>query len=313
MVASLTEQAVYSTPLGSLYHGDSLVLMRKLDTASIDLVMTSPPYALHFKKEYGNASAQEYTAWFAPFAQEIRRVLKPNGSLVLNLGGSWTPGVPTRSLYQFRVLLSLCDDLGFHLAQEFFWYNPAKMPAPAEWVNVRRIRVKDAVEYIFWLSPSEYPKADNSAVLQEYSPDMKRLIRRGIAPTKRPSGHIIKSSMSEDKGGAIPPNLITCGNNESNSQYIHQSKNTGRKIHPARFPAELPRFFMRFLTTERDLVLDPFAGSNTTGAVAESLNRRWIGIEKDRQYAEDSQLRFLEPSEDETTTGAPAQVRLFAK
>jgi DNA modification methylase len=83
--------------------------------------------------------------------------------------------------------------------------------------------------------------------------------------------------------------------------------------HPARFPAELPRFFMRFLTTERDLVLDPFAGSNTTGAVAESLNRRWIGIEKDRQYAEDSQLRFLEPSEDETTTGAPAQVRLFAK
>jgi site-specific DNA-methyltransferase (cytosine-N4-specific) len=169
------------------------------------------------------------------------------------------------------------------------------MPAPAEWVNVRRIRVKDSVEYIFWLSASKFPKADNAKVLQEYSKDMARLIKRGIKNTKRPSGHNIKPTFAADKGGSIPPNLIECGNNESNSRYIKESKATGRKVHPARFPAELPRFFIQFLTDPGDLVIDPFAGSNTTGAVAEQLGRNWIAVEKSREYATDSELRFTEP------------------
>ncbi len=166
------------------------------------------------------------------------------------------------------------------------------MPAPAEWVNVQRIRVKDSVEYIFWLSPSERPKANNSNVLLPYSKDMERLIKRGLKQTKRPSGHIIREGFSKDKGGSIPSNLFQIGNNESNSNYIKESKRLGKKIHPARYPAELPRFFIELLTDSGDLVLDPFAGSNTTGAVAEKLERRWISIEKLREYAEDSELRY---------------------
>lgn len=208
------------------------------------------------------------------------------------MGGAWTPGHPTRSLYHYRILLALCDELDYKLAQEFFWYNPAKMPAPAEWVNVQRIRVKDSVEYIFWLSPSERPKANNNNVLLPYSKDMERLIKRGLKQTKRPSGHMIREGFSKDKGGSIPSNLIQVGNNESNSNYIKESKRLGKKIHPARYPAELPRFFIEFLTDSGDLVLEPFAGSNTTGAVAEKLERRWISIEKLREYAEDSELRF---------------------
>ncbi len=288
---------LYQTKLGKAYCADSLEFMGELPGGHVDLVLTSPPYALHFKKEYGNADQREYVKWFLPFAEQIKRVLKPEGSFVLNVGGSWTPGAPVRSLYHFRLLLALCDDLGFHLCQEFFWYNPAKIPAPAEWVNVRRIRVKDSVEYIFWLSPSEFPKADNSKVLQAYSPDMKRLIKRGIKKTVRPSGHNIKPSFSQDRGGAIPGNVITCGNNESNSEYIRQCKKEGKKIHPARFPADLPRFFIEFLTDPGDLVLDPFAGSNTTGAVAEQPGRKWIAIEKNWTYAKDSELRFLSPVE----------------
>jgi len=115
--------------------------------------------------------------------------------------------------------------------------------------------------------------------------------------TRRPSGHNIKPTFAADKGGSIPPNLIECGNNESNSRYIKESKSSGRKIHPARFPAELPRFFIQFLTDPGDLVIDPFAGSNTTGAVAERLGRKWIAIEKSREYAMDSELRFIEPEE----------------
>jgi len=283
---------LYKTKLGRMYCADSLPFMETMADNSVDLVVTSPPYALHFKKEYGNADQKFYVDWFLPFAREIRRILKEDGSFVLNLGGAWTPGAPLRSLYHYRLLLALCDEVGYNLCQEFFWFNPAKMPAPAEWVNVRRIRVKDSVEYIFWLSGSEFPRADNTKVLQSYSPDMQRLIRRGIRKTKRPSGHNITVKFSRDRGGSIPPNLIQCGNNESNSGYIKKSKELGKRIHPARFPAELPRFFIEFLTDPGDLVLDPFAGSNTTGAVAEQLGRKWIAIEKDREYAEDSELRF---------------------
>lgn len=287
----------YSTNLGTAYCADSLELLPTLEDASVDLVVTSPPYALHFKKEYGNADQHEYVEWFLPFAREIKRVLKPTGSFVLNIGGAWTPGAPVRSLYHFRLLLALCDELGFQLCQEFFWYNPAKMPAPAEWVNVRRIRVKDSVEYIFWLASSQNPNADNSKVLQAYSRDMQRLIKRGIKQTKRPSGHNIKTTFAADKGGSIPPNIIECGNNESNSRYIKESKRRGQKVHPARFPAEIPRFFIEFLTEPGGLVLDPFAGSNTTGAVAEQLGRRWVSVERSIAYATDSRLRFQQLDE----------------
>lgn len=286
---------LYCTRLGKAYCSDSLAILRDMPSNSVDLVLTSPPYALHFKKEYGNASQEQYWTWLQPFAFEIRRVLKKDGSFVLNLGGAWTAGAPVRSLYHYRVLLSLCDELGFHLCQEFFWFNPAKLPAPAEWVNVRRIRVKDSVEYVFWLSMSPFPRASNAKVLQPYSEDMLRLIRRGTKARIRPSGHSITTKFSRDRGGSIPPNLITCGNNESNSVYIKKSKKLRRKIHPARFPAEIPRFFIEFLTDPGGLVVDPFAGSNTTGTVAEALRRKWISIEIDKAYAIDSRLRFQEP------------------
>lgn len=286
---------IYKTELGTLFCTDSLTYMQSMPSDSVDLVITSPPYALHFKKEYGNVSQDDYITWFIPFAKEIKRIIKPSGSFVLNLGGAWQPGAPIRSLYHYRTLIALADTVGFQLAQEFFWYNPAKMPAPAEWVNVRRIRVKDSVEYIFWLVKDPMANADNRKVLQPYSADMKRLIKRGVKQTVRPSGHTITDSFASDKGGSIPPNVILCGNNESNSTYIKYSKLTGRKVHPARFPAELPRFFIRFLTEPGDLVLDPFAGSNTTGFVAETLRRRWIALEIRRDYAEESRLRFQCP------------------
>lgn len=288
-------EPIYKTELGNAYCADSLIFMRNMPSDSVDLVFTSPPYALHFKKEYGNVDQADYIDWFLPFAQEIWRILKPSGSFVLNIGGTWTPRRPTRSLYHFRLLLRLCDDLNFYFCQEFFWYNPAKMPAPAEWVNVRRIRVKDSVEYIYWLGKSPDPKADNLKILQPYSKDMLRLIKRGVKKTVRPSGHNVKATFANDRGGAIPGNLIECGKNESNSNYLSLLKRLGRKIHPARFPAELPRFFINFLTKPDDLVLDPFAGSNTTGYVAESLNRQWIAVEISKEYAEDSLLRFQFP------------------
>jgi len=287
----LESRPAYGTPHGATYEGDSRLLLSQLPDSSVDLVVTSPPYALHFKKEYGNVDKAAYVEWFRPFACEILRALKPSGSFVLNIGGSYNAGAPTRSLYHFRLLLMLCDEIGFHLAQECFWYNPAKLPSPAEWVNVRRVRVKDSVEYVWWLSKDPMPKADNRRVLTEYSPDMKRLLVRGYRAKERPSGHRITQKF-QDRGGAIPSNMVERGNNESNSEYIRLCEQRGLKPHPARFPAALPEFFVKFLSDPGDLVVDPFAGSNTTGAVAESLRRRWLSFEMEPKYIEASRLRF---------------------
>jgi site-specific DNA-methyltransferase (cytosine-N4-specific) len=291
----------YETSLGAAYLEDALKILSSLPDDSVNAVITSPPYALHFKKEYGNVDKKDYVKWFLPFAKEFFRVLKNDGSFILNIGGSYNKGLPTRSMYLYKLLIELVDDVGFHLAQEFFWYNPAKLPMPAEWVTVRRIRVKDAVEHVWWLGKTAWPKASNRNVLKPYSGDMLRLNQRGVRATVRPSGHNIKSSFDKiGAGGAIPPNVfedgpddfLKFGNNSANDNYTLRCKEAGIKIHPARFPAALPDFFIRFLTDEGDVVLDPFAGSNTTGAVAEKLNRRWIVTETVEEYLAASKFRF---------------------
>jgi len=125
----------YVTNWGAAYCGDSLDLLSGLPDASINLVLTSPPFALQRQKEYGNKAQTEYVAWLAQFARLVHRKLKEDGSFVLDLGGAYEPGSPTRSLYNFRVAVHFCDELGFHLAEDFYWYNPSKLPSPIEWVN----------------------------------------------------------------------------------------------------------------------------------------------------------------------------------
>lgn len=285
-------EPLYETRFGAAYLADSLELMREIPDHSVNAVITSPPYALHYKKEYGNVDKDQYVGWFLPFGAEIKRVLTEDGSFVLNIGGSYNPGEPTRSLYHFKLLVALCEEVGFHLAQECFWFNPAKLPAPAEWVNVRRIRIKDSVEYIWWLSPTEWPAAHNREVLVPYSADMERLLERGYSPRKRPSGHNITTKFGRRHDGAIPSNVIVRGNNDSNSRFITACRERGLKLNPARFPPALPEFFIRFLTKPGDLVMDPFAGSNTTGHVAETLDRSWLAMELREDYLRASALRF---------------------
>jgi DNA modification methylase len=283
---------IYQTALGAAYAADSLHVLKRIPDSSVNAVITSPPYALHFKKEYGNVDKQNYVQWMLPFAREIKRVLKKDGSFILNIGGSYDAGSPTRSLYHFKLLIALVEEIGFCLAQECFWHNPAKLPSPTEWVNVRRCRIKDSVEYVWWLSPTAWPHADNRQVLVPYSDDMKRLLAKGYRAKKRPSGHNISLKFLTDHGGAIPQNVLVRGNNESNSEYISACKALGIKVHPARFPSALPDFFCRLLTRPGDLILDPFAGSNTTGRVAETLDRRWLAIDVDDSYVRASAVRF---------------------
>lgn len=310
----------YATRSGIAFHGDARTALKAIPDQSVQLIMTSPPFALLRKKDYGNVAEKEYVDWFLTFIPEFKRVLADDGSLVIDIGGSWKPGVPTRSLYHYKLVIDLVEKGGLHLAQDFFWFNPAKLPSPAEWVNVQRIRVKDAVDPVWWLSKSERPKADNRRVLAQYSEAMERLFKSGYVAGKRPSGwDIHKSKFLKRHEGAIPPNaliqpnleafegdedisdatarailgnFLSIPNTDSNSRYLKMCREHGVKAHPARFPAGLPEFFIKYLTDEDDVVLDPFGGSNMTGMVAEQLGRKWIAVDMEEEYLQASAFRF---------------------
>lgn len=187
-----------------------------------------------------------------------------------------------------------------------YWPTIGRRPAlrflggrhtPIEWVNKKKVRAKDAVNTVWWLSKTECPKANVSKVLAPYSDRMKRLIQdpdKFYTPKDRPSGHDISKGFGKDNGGAIPSNLLQYPNTESNSLYIRLCKSLGFAPHPARFPRALPEFFIRFLTDPDDMVLDIFAGSNTTGEAAELLGRKWLALECDHDYCLTSALRFMD-------------------
>ena len=284
----------HRTDLGEIFWGDSRsYLFNKAAPESVDLVMTSPPFGLVRKKKYGNEDAEQYCEWFRPFAEGFRRVLKGTGSLVIDIGGAWVPGQPTRSLYHFKLLVMLVEEYGFHLCQEHYWWNPSKLPTPAEWVNVRRVRVKDAVNTIWWLSKTPYPRANNRRILQPYSKSMQHLLKNGYKAKLRPSGHDISEKFQKDNGGSVPPNLLAIANTESNGRYQDHCRAENIAIHPARFPAQIPEYFIRFLTDPGDLVVDPFAGSCVTGVVAENLGRQWVCCELSEEYLLGGRARFV--------------------
>lgn len=286
-------RSFHKTAHGEMMWGDSRSwLLNVVKPGSVDLIMTSPPFGLVRKKSYGNEDADQYCDWFRPFAEGFKRALSDKGSLVIDIGGAWIPGQPTRSLYHFKLLIMLVEEFGFHLCQEHYWWNPSKLPSPAEWVNIRRVRVKDAVNSIWWLSKTPFPKASNRRVLQPYSKSMQHLLVNGYVAKLRPSGHDISEKFSRNNGGSVPPNLLAVANTESNGRYQEFCRKKNLPIHPARFPAALPEYFVRMLTDAGDLVVDPFAGSCVTGAVAEALDRRWVCCELDEQYLEGAMARF---------------------
>jgi len=294
-MGAVPQAPLYATGLGEAYVGDSLDLLPELEPESVDLVITSPPFALQRRKEYGNEDQESYVGWIAQFGPLVKRALKESGSFVLDLGGAYENGRPVRSLYNYHVLIRMCDEAGFRLAEEFFWHNPARLPSPIEWVNKRKIRVKDSVNTVWWFSKSDWPKADVQRVLVPYSARMRKLLEdpaRFYTPKTRPSGHDISDRFGSNRGGAIPSNLLQIANTESNSAYLRLCKAARLTPHPARFPRALPEFFIRFLSDPGDVVLDIFAGSNTTGEAAEVHDRRWIAFERDRGYLSASVFRF---------------------
>lgn len=263
--------------------------------SKVQLVFTSPPFPLNRKKSYGNLRGAQYLKWLAGFAPVFRKMLAPGGSIVLELGNAWEPGRPVMSTLALEALLAFKTKGRLRLVQQFIAYNPARLPSPAQWVNVERIRVKDSFTHLWWLAPSDRPYADNRSVLVPYSDSMELLLRsRQYNSGKRPSEHRIgKRSFLRDNGGAIPPNVLTFANTSSRGAYLEYCRKKGLRPHPARMQGGVAEFFIKFLTRKRDIVFDPFAGSNTTGAAAEGLRRRWISVEVNKDYIRGSRGWFV--------------------
>jgi DNA modification methylase len=260
----------------------------------VNLVFTSPPFPLNTKKRYGNKNGEEYIEWLSSYGPLLKKMLTPDGSIVMEVGNAWEQGSPTMSTLPLRSLLRFQEDNGLVLCQEFVWHNPAKLPTPAQWVNVERVRVKDSFTKVWWMSSSSKPKADNRRVLQEYSKSMKDLLKNGKYNSgKRPSEHNIgEQSFLTDNGGAIPGSVLTFANTQSNDEYQIYCRDHKIEFHPARMPILLASFFINFLTDPGDFVFDPFGGSNTTGAAAERLGRYWLSIEAEETYILGSMGRF---------------------
>jgi len=288
----------YKTALGRMYSGLAEKVLARRSLASlangVQLIFTSPPFPLKTKKRYGNLNGAEYVDWLAAFGPLFRNLLAKDGSVVIEVGNAWEPGRPVMSTLALKALIALQEKADLRLCQEFICYNPARLPSPAQWVTVERIRVKDAYTRLWWLSASDRPKADNRRILQPYSAAMRRLLtQKKYSSGRRPSQHNIgPKSFLVDHGGSIPPNVLTISNTNSNDPYQKYCRDKGIVGHPARMPVELASFFIRFLTEPGDLVLDPFAGSNTTGYAAEKLKRRWVSIEASEAYVEASFPRF---------------------
>lgn len=317
-----TNIEIYNTKRGKLIKGNSIELLKSDNLQSlkgtVNLIVTSPPFPLNNKKQYGNEKGEEYKDWFIKLAPIFSDLLADNGSLVIEIGNAWEPERPVQSLLHLECLLGMVKhpEANLRLIQEFICYNPSKLPSPAQWVTVNRLRTVDSYTHVWWIAKNDFPKADNSKVLRPYSKSMEQLLKRqSYNSGKRPSEHqISEGGFLKDNGGSIshnffemealdekrevrlPHSVLSFSNTNSNDYFLKTCREKGIIPHPARMSGGLVNFFIQFLTDEGDLVLDPFSGSNTTGYCAEKLNRKWVSFEVKEDYIKQAIIRFSEPN-----------------
>ncbi|GAA4770523.1 MULTISPECIES: DNA-methyltransferase [Flavobacterium] len=311
----------YQTDKGKIIEGNSIELlsgkMKKELKGKVNLIITSPPFPLNNKKQYGNEKGEEYLKWFIDMAPIFSDLLTEDGSLVIEIGNAWEPERPVQSLLHLECLFGLVKHpkANLRLIQEFICYNPSKLPSPAQWVTVNRLRTVDSYTHVWWIAKNDFPKADNSKVLRPYSKSMQSLLKKQkYNAGKRPSEHnISETGFLKDNGGSIahnffeleqvddnrevrlPHSVLSFSNTSSNDYYLKMCREKNIKPHPARMSGGLVNFFIEFLTDEDDLILDPFSGSNTTGYCAEKLNRNWMSFEVKEDYIEQACIRFSDP------------------
>lgn len=268
---SLSLAPVVATDLGALYVCDCLDALRELPAESVDLVITSPPYDR--QPRYGNGQSylrDWYSGFFLKVTAEIFRVLKPHGSFVLNYRSKRYRN--ERGLLQYEIVFWLRDQ-GFLFAEDFIWGKPS--PPPGRFNRY----LKDAVEYCF-----QFAKTGSWQFFPQACLSPARWDRRDVERRKRLAHNYDRADAPSGQGRkrvAAGPDLVR----PSNLLSFEPEFLPNPTRHPARFPVALPDFFIRLMTLPGQLVLDPFAGTGTTGVAAERLGRQWLLTELDPRYA----------------------------
>lgn len=247
-----------------LYLGDCLDVLKKVDSDSVDLIFTSPPYADQRKDTYGGVSHDKYVEWFKPISEQLFRVLKPSGTFVLNIKEKVVEG--ERSTYVLELILEMKKQ-GWLWTEEFIWHK--KNSYPGKWPN----RFRDSWERLLQFNKKKKFLMYQDEVMVPMG-DWAKTRLKNLSKTDKTRdnskvgsgfGKNISNWLTREK--AYPTNVL------------HLATECNNKNHSAAFPEELPEWFIKLFTKKGDLVLDPFMGSGTTNIVADRMDRNSIGIE----------------------------------
>lgn len=265
-----TDQALETdSPFNRLYHGACENILPTLPDACVDLIVTSPPYADQRKHTYGGIPPDEYVEWFLPIAAQLRRVLKPTGSFILNIKERVVNG--ERHTYVLELILALRKQ-GWLWTEEYIWHK--KNAYPGKWSN----RFRDAWERCLHFTKQRKFAMYQEAVMLPVGDWAEDRLRKLSETDRRRDESRVRSGFGKNISNWVGRQLVYPTN------VLHMATECSNRGHSAAFPVTLPEWFIKLFTQAGDVVLDPFIGSGTTAVAAKRLGRRWIGIEKDAEY-----------------------------
>jgi DNA modification methylase len=276
---SVSETTELDALYNRIYHGTCESVLPTLPEACVDLIVTSPPYADQRRRTYGGIPPDQYVAWFLPIAQELKRVLKPTGSFILNIKERVVDG--ERHTYVLELILALRQQ-GWLWIEEYIWHK--KNAYPGKWPT----RFRDAWERCLHFTKQRKFAMYQEAVMVPVGDWSQKRLRNLSQTDRRRNESRVRSGFGKNISNWLGRQLVYPTN------VLHMATECSNRSHSATFPVSLPAWFIKLFTQEGDVVLDPFIGSGTTAVAAKQLGRRWIGIEKELDYVQLAQQRIYE-------------------
>lgn len=268
--------------LNKTYLGDCIELVKKLPNNSIDLIVTSPPYAdtVSYGKKVEVFNPEKYVIWFLELCREVQRFLKPTGSFILNINDRATNG--ERSTYVFELVYRIVKETGLKLFDRYIWFKKSALPVTGE------KRLNDRIEYIFhFVKDTKKFKTYTDRIREPYAEVSLKRFKNKVHGNDiiLPDGRTVLSQRGSSKPHPLGKKPITVFRFDTGSALRGLE-------HPAPFHPQLPEFFIKWLTDEGDVILDPFMGGGTTAVSSIKLNRKFIGFDINPEYIKMTEERL---------------------